>query len=122
MTAPFGIRRSYGGGPATSYHGGVDYSVPEGTPVYVPAPGMVVLAEPLQVRGNAVIVDHGRGVMSAYWHLSEIGVTARQLVHTGDLLGAVGTTGLSTGAHLHWEIRVMGVQVDPLQWVREEIR
>jgi murein DD-endopeptidase MepM/ murein hydrolase activator NlpD len=121
ITAPFGIRRSYGGGPASSYHGGLDYSVPEGTPVYCPAPGTVVLAEALQVRGGAVIVDHGRGVMSAYWHLSEIKVAVGQRVERGSVLGAVGTTGLSTGAHLHWELRVMGIQVDPLQWVREHI-
>jgi murein DD-endopeptidase MepM/ murein hydrolase activator NlpD len=121
ITAPFGIRRSYSGGPASSYHGGVDYAVPEGTPIYCPAPGTVVLAEALQVRGGAVIVDHGRGVMSAYWHLSEIKVAVGQRVERGDVLGEVGTTGLSTGAHLHWELRVMGIQVDPLQWVREHI-
>jgi murein DD-endopeptidase MepM/ murein hydrolase activator NlpD len=122
LTAPFGIRRSYGGGPARSYHGGIDYSVPEGTTVYCPAPGTVVLAEALQVRGNAVIVDHGRGVMTGYWHLSEVKVAIGRRVERGDVLGTVGTTGLSTGAHLHWELRVMGIQVDPLQWVREHIQ
>lgn len=121
VTASFGTRRSYGGGPATSYHAGVDYSATEGTPVLCPAPGRVVLAETLQVRGNAVIVDHGRGVMTGYWHLSEIDVAVGRQVRTGDVLGKVGNTGLSTGAHLHWELRVMGIPVDPLQWVREEI-
>jgi murein DD-endopeptidase MepM/ murein hydrolase activator NlpD len=80
-----------------------------------------VLAEPLQIRGNAVIVDHGRGVMTGYWHLSQIDVTVGQHLDRGDLLGHVGNTGLSTGAHLHWELRVLGVQVDPLQWVRDYI-
>ncbi|MBN1642578.1 MAG: LysM peptidoglycan-binding domain-containing M23 family metallopeptidase [Anaerolineae bacterium] len=122
ITSAFGMRRSYDGGPATSYHGGVDYDAAEGTPVLCTAPGRVVLAEPLQVRGNAVIVDHGRGVMTGFWHLSEIGVEVGQSVSTGDVLGRVGNTGLSTGAHLHWEMRVMGVQVDPLQWVRESIQ
>jgi murein DD-endopeptidase MepM/ murein hydrolase activator NlpD len=122
VTSPFGIRRSYGGGPASSYHAGLDLDVPAGTPVYCPAPGRVVLAEALQVRGNAVIVDHGRGVMSGYWHLSQIGVSVGQQVEAGELLGWVGNTGLSTGAHLHWEMHVMGIRVDPLQWVREEIR
>lgn len=121
VTANFGTRRSYGGGPATSYHGGVDYSATEGTPVLCPAPGRVVLAETLQVRGNAVIVDHGRGVMTGYWHLSEIDVAVGRQVRTGDVLGKVGNTGLSTGAHLHWELRVMGIPVDPLQWVRDKI-
>ena len=122
VTALFGTRRSYGGGPANSYHGGVDYAAAEGTPVYAPAPGRVVLAEPLQVRGHAVIVDHGRGVMTGYWHLSAIEVSVGQTVTMGDILGRVGNTGLSTGAHLHWELRVMGIQVDPQQWVREYIQ
>lgn len=122
ISAPFGIRRSYGGGPPTAYHSGVDYAVPAGTPVYAPAPGRVVLAEALQVRGNAVILDHGRGVMSGYWHLEQINVVLGQQVEAGDQLGLVGNTGLSTGAHLHWELRVMGVPVDPLQWTWQDIR
>jgi murein DD-endopeptidase MepM/ murein hydrolase activator NlpD len=122
VSAAFGTRRSYDGGPADSYHSGVDYSAPEGTPVLCPAQGRVVLAEPLAVRGSAVIVDHGRGVMSCYWHLSRIDVTVGQEVQPGDVLGLVGNTGLSTGAHLHWEMRVMGVQVDPLQWAHESIQ
>ena len=121
ITTFFGTRRSYGG-PVNSYHGGVDYSAPADAPVTCPAPGRVVLAEPLQVRGNAVIVDHGRGVMSGYWHLSQINVVVGQRVETGDVLGLVGSTGLSTGAHLHWELRVMGIQVDPLQWVRAYVQ
>jgi murein DD-endopeptidase MepM/ murein hydrolase activator NlpD len=122
LSAPFGIRRSYNGGPATGYHSGVDYNAGGGEAVYSPARGRVVLAEPLHVRGNAVIVDHGRGVMSGYWHLSQINVTPGQAVEQGELLGLVGSTGLSTGAHLHWEVRVMGVPVDPLQWVGEDIQ
>jgi murein DD-endopeptidase MepM/ murein hydrolase activator NlpD len=122
ITAPFGIRRSYNGGPVTSFHAGIDYDAAEGTPVYCPARGRVVLAAPLQVRGNAVVIDHGRGVMSGYWHLSQIDVTVGQAVEPGDVLGLVGTTGLSTGPHLHWELRVVGIQVDPLQWARETIQ
>ena len=80
------------------------------------------MAEALQVRGMAVIVDHGRGVTSGYWHLSQVNVVEGQMVDPGAVLGLVGNTGLSTGAHLHWEMRVMGIPVDPLQWVREEIR
>jgi len=122
ISAPFGGRRSYNGGPATSYHAGVDYSAGGGELVYCPARGRVVLAEPLHVRGNAVVIDHGRGVMSGYWHLSQINVTVGQAVEQGEVLGLVGSTGLSTGAHLHWEMRVMGVPVDPLQWVGEHIQ
>jgi murein DD-endopeptidase MepM/ murein hydrolase activator NlpD len=122
ISAPFGGRRSYNGGPVVSYHEGVDYSVGAGTPVLCPASGKVVLAEALLVRGNAVVVDHGRGVMSGYWHLAQIDVVEGQTVEPGQVLGRVGSTGLSTGAHLHWEMRVMGIPVDPLQWVSQEIR
>ncbi|MCS6842921.1 MAG: peptidoglycan DD-metalloendopeptidase family protein [Caldilineales bacterium] len=116
-SAPFGQKRSYNGGPVNSFHAGQDFSAPGGTPVTAPARGTVVLAEPLIVRGNAVIVDHGLGVLTGYWHLSEIAVAVGQTVQPGDLIGLVGTTGLSTGNHLHWELRVRGVPVDPMQWL-----
>jgi murein DD-endopeptidase MepM/ murein hydrolase activator NlpD len=87
--------------------------------VTVPTTGVVVLAEPLQVRGNAVIIDHGQGVLTGYWHLSEIFVQPGQVVAPGDLLGLVGNTGLSTGAHLHWEMHIYGMAVDPLQFLAE---
>ncbi len=115
-TSPFGTRRSYNDGPVTSYHAGTDWSAPEGTPIKAPAPGVIALAEPLEVRGGAVIIDHGRGVFSNFWHLSEILAEPGQHVELGDIVGLVGSTGLSTGAHLHWEIRVNGVAVDPMQW------
>ncbi len=121
ISAPFGDRRAYGSDLINGFHSGIDYAAALGTPVFCPAPGRVVLAEPLQVRGNAVIVDHGRGVMSGFWHLSQIQVTVGQDLAAGDLIGLVGNTGLSTGAHLHWEVRVGGVQVNPLQWTSENI-
>jgi murein DD-endopeptidase MepM/ murein hydrolase activator NlpD len=118
-TAPFGQRRSYGGGPVTSYHTGHDYGADAGTPILAPISGTVALAEPLQVRGNVVILDHGLGVYSAFWHLSRIDVQAGQPVGQGEVVGLVGNTGLSTGPHLHWEMRVLGVPVDPIQWTRQ---
>jgi murein DD-endopeptidase MepM/ murein hydrolase activator NlpD len=120
-TSPFGTRRAYGGGPVDSYHAGQDFGAPPGVPVVAPGDGVVVLAEPLQVRGNAVIVDHGRGVFTGYWHLSEIKVAPGQPVTVGDVLGLVGNTGLSTGAHLHWELRIYGIAVDPMQFVEEPL-
>jgi murein DD-endopeptidase MepM/ murein hydrolase activator NlpD len=69
------------------------------------------------VRGNAVMIDHGGGVVTGYWHLQRIAVQPGTLVHAGDVIGEVGTTGLSTGPHLHWEMRIGGVAVDPLQWL-----
>lgn len=115
-SAPYGQRRSYNSGPVSGYHTGQDFAAPEGVPVLAPASGTVVLAEPLTVRGNAVVIDHGAGVFTGYWHLSQIDVQAGQQVEPGDPLGLVGTTGLSTGNHLHWEMRVHGIAVDPLQW------
>jgi murein DD-endopeptidase MepM/ murein hydrolase activator NlpD len=118
ITAPFGDRRSYNGGPFASYHSGIDIGSPAGTPVYAPATATVALAEPLQVRGNAVILDHGWGVFTAFWHLSEIHVAPGDVVTRGQVVGLVGNTGLSTAAHLHWEMRVANTPVDPLEWTR----
>jgi murein DD-endopeptidase MepM/ murein hydrolase activator NlpD len=116
-SAPFGQRRSYNSGPVSGFHAGQDFAAPEGAPVMAPAAGAVVLAEELMVRGNAVLIDHGGGVYSGYWHLVDIAVSAGQQVQSGDLLGHVGTTGLSTGNHLHWELRVNGFAADPMQWL-----
>ncbi len=118
-TAGFGQRRSYAGGPVSSYHSGQDLGADSGAPVYAPAAGTVVLAEALQVRGNAIIIDHGLGVLTGYWHLSEIDVVPGQSVARGEVIGRVGNTGLSTGPHLHWEMQVHSVPVDPLQWTRQ---
>ncbi|MFP4345662.1 MAG: peptidoglycan DD-metalloendopeptidase family protein [Anaerolineales bacterium] len=117
VSSYFGSRRSYGGS-YNSYHSGVDFRAATGTPIRVPAGGTVILAEPLQVRGNAIIVDHGWGLLTGYWHLSQIDVSPGERVHKGDVIGRVGNTGLSTGAHLHWQIWVDGTPVDPLQWVK----
>jgi murein DD-endopeptidase MepM/ murein hydrolase activator NlpD len=120
-TSPFGTRRTYYTGGPVGYHEGQDFGVQEGVPVHAPGAGVVALAEALQVRGNAVILDHGGGVFSGYWHLSEIPVTVGQSVAMGDVIGISGNTGLSTGAHLHWELRIYGVAVDPMQFVTEPL-
>ncbi|HIQ00558.1 MAG TPA: LysM peptidoglycan-binding domain-containing protein [Anaerolineales bacterium] len=117
ISSYFGTRRSYNGGPYNSYHAGVDFDAGMGAPVRAPADGAVVLAEPLTVRGNAVVLDHGWGVLTGYWHLSSIEVAVGQEVQTGGIIGRVGSTGLSTGAHLHWEVWVGGVSVSGLQWL-----
>ena len=121
VSSPFGTRRSYNGKPARSYHEGIDFARLAGTPIYAPAAGRVVLAEALTVRGKGVLIDHGWGVVSGYFHLSHIEVEAGQSIESGDLIGQVGSTGLSTGNHLHWEIRVRSVPVDPRQWTLQTI-
>ena len=118
VTAPFGQRRSYNGGPVASYHAGQDLGADKGVSVLAPITGTVALAEPLKVRGRAVIIDHGLGVFTGFWHLSQIDVAVGQTVRRGEVIGLVGNSGLSTGPHLHWEMRVLGVPVDPFQWTR----
>jgi len=119
ISSYFGTHRAYSNGPYTSYHSGIDFRAPTGTPVYAPAGGTVVLTEPLVIRGNAVIIDHGWGVLTGYWHLSVSAVQVGQQVKRGDLIGKVGNTGLSTGAHLHWEVWTGGNSVNGLQWLDE---
>jgi murein DD-endopeptidase MepM/ murein hydrolase activator NlpD len=81
---------------------------------------VVVFAGALEVRGNATIIDHGWGVYSGYWHQSEVFVQVGDWVEPGQVIGAIGNTGRSTGAHLHWEIWAGGISVDGLQWLENE--
>ena len=117
ISSYFGTRRSYNGSPYTRYHSGVDFNVGRGTLVRAPADGVVLMAEPLVVRGNVVILDHGQGVLTGYWHLSAFEVSPGDVVEAGDVIARVGNTGLSTGSHLHWEMWVGGVSVNALQWI-----
>jgi murein DD-endopeptidase MepM/ murein hydrolase activator NlpD len=121
ITSYFGTRRSYNNGEGVSFHGGTDFGGQVGMPVYAPAAGTVVLAETLTIRGKAVLIDHGVGLFSGYWHLNEIAVTSGQEIQPGDLIGYVGSTGLVTGPHLHWEMRLHGTAVNPLQWIQQTI-
>jgi murein DD-endopeptidase MepM/ murein hydrolase activator NlpD len=121
VTSPFGGRRSYNEGPVSGFHAGLDLGGASGTPIYAPAAGRVVLAEKLIVRGNAVILDHGLGVFTGYWHQSQSVVQVGQMVQRGDIIGYVGDTGLVSGPHLHWEMRVGGIAVDPMQWTQMAI-
>ncbi len=120
-TSPFGTRRAYSVADIGNFHAGQDFGAPEGVLVTAPAAGTVAFAERVTVRGNAVILDHGRGIFTGYWHLSEIKVQVGQQLAAGDVIGIVGNTGLSTGAHLHWEMRVNGVAVDPTQFLDEPV-
>ena len=112
----YGARRSYNGGPYSTYHEGLDYAAYRGTKVYAPADGVVILAETLYVRGGAVILDHGWGVYTGFYHMDTVDVEVGSVVRKGEQVGTVGTTGLSTGPHLHWDLLVNGIWVDPAAW------
>lgn len=116
----FGSIRGYNDSAFIYTHGGMDFIVcASNLNIYAVAPGTVVLAEFLEVRGNAVVIDHGWGVYSGYWHQSELMVKVGDQVEAGQIIGQVGTTGRSNGAHLHLEMIVGGVQVEPLDWLTQ---
>ncbi|MCL1991373.1 MAG: M23 family metallopeptidase, partial [Spirochaetes bacterium] len=115
-TSIFGSRRVFmhsDGRSDTSIHAGVDFGVPTGTHVYASAPGRVMLARSRIVTGMSVIIEHLPGVYSLYYHLSQIDVAEGDIIEAGTLLGLSGATGLATGPHLHWEVRVSGENTDP---------
>ncbi len=122
-TSSFGTRRTYTASDRSltldGFHTGLDFCGGSGLPIVAPAAGIVVFAGSLEVRGNATIINHGWGVYSGFWHQSEILVQVGQHVEAGETIGKVGGTGRVTGAHLHWEIWVNGVQVNPLTWLDE---
>lgn len=121
FTSHYGTRRTYkviGSDSETpGFHTGLDFCGGEGLQIFAPAPGVVVFAAPLTVRGNATIIDHGWGVYSGFWHQSQILVNVGETVQQGQVIGVVGGTGRVTGAHLHWDLWVNGIQVNPLNWL-----
>jgi murein DD-endopeptidase MepM/ murein hydrolase activator NlpD len=119
-TSFFGNRRSYNGSAYDYFHSGLDFCGRVGTELYAPAIGEVVFTDFLVVRGGVVVIDHGWGVYSAYDHLSEILAEPGDLVQPGQTIGLGGETGRTTGPHLHWEVWVGGVQIDPADWLKNE--
>jgi hypothetical protein len=116
VNSEFGRRRSPWGGSAEQ-HSGLDISTPPGTPVMCPAPGRVLLAGGGGDYGRHVVIEHGNGVRSVYGHMSRVDVKAGQHVEEGQLLGLTGSTGRSTGPHLHYELRVAGKPVNPRKFL-----
>ena len=119
ITSGFGVLRSYNSLPPTEFHSGLDFAGDNGDPVLAPNAGVIAWVGQTQRRGNGIIIDHGDGIYSGYYHLSEVFVAPATVVQTGDFIGRIGATGLATGPHLHWEIVVHSVPVDPVQWIRE---
>ncbi len=116
ITSPFGPRTHPISGDSR-IHTGVDIGASSGTPIKAAGDGVVVMAGSNGGYGNWTLVDHGDGTATGYAHQSSIGVRIGQHVSTGEVIGQVGSTGASTGPHLHWEVRVNGTPVDPMGWV-----
>lgn len=117
QSARFGGQRILNGVPERPHYGS-DLAAPIGTPVMAPADGFVSFAETgLHYEGALILIDHGQGLVSAYLHLSKVGVTAGQTVRRGELIGAVGKEGRATGPHLCWRMKWRGRNLDPMQMV-----
>jgi murein DD-endopeptidase MepM/ murein hydrolase activator NlpD len=121
IITPFGTIRSYNGGPVVGNHQGVDIAAPTGRPVLAPGRGRVYKIEQVRLRGNMVILDHGLGVYTTYAHLSAVDVKVGDMVERGQAFAKVGSTGLSTGPHLHWEMWVGGANVSAIEWTERDI-
>ncbi len=116
ITSEFGPRKAPTAG-ASSYHRGRDYAAPSGTPIYAAGSGRVVTSSYNSVSGKYIVIDHGNGLATRYQHCSRVFVSVGDTVSKGQNIAAVGTTGVSTGPHLHFEVRVNGTQVDPRKYL-----
>ncbi|HET9096906.1 MAG TPA: M23 family metallopeptidase [Candidatus Baltobacteraceae bacterium] len=116
ITSPFGERKNPMG-PGQDFHPGLDIAADEGTPIAAASAGRVVWAGPDGGYGNLIVVDDGNGVTTRYGHCSQIFARVGEAVSPGQTIGAVGSTGHSTGPHLHFEVRVNDQPVDPAQFL-----
>ncbi|MDR1400071.1 MAG: M23 family metallopeptidase [Treponema sp.] len=125
ITNPFGTGQVFiypnGQHQAPSIHAGIDYGVPTGTLVLACAAGKVVLARPRIITGNTVIIEHYPGVYSLYYHLDSIAISEGSMIEQGLPVGLSGATGFVTGPHLHWELRVGGINTDPDAFVAHPV-
>lgn len=117
VSSTFGLRRFYNG-KAANYHGGLDIAAPRGEPVKAAGTGKVALAGDFFYTGKTVFIDHGLGLITGYFHLDEIVAEEGKTLSKGEVVGKVGSTGRSTGPHLHWSVYVAGLKVDPLSLLK----
>ena len=113
ITTQFGCIRYTNDDPTPSRHGGIDIAAKTGTDVLAANNGRVLFAERIQLTGNTVVIEHGYGLKSFYYHMDSLSVSAGDAVKKGDKIGEVGTTGYSTGPHLHFALAVNNVFVNP---------
>lgn len=118
QSSPFGLQRYFNGEPRNP-HSGLDFTAPTGTPVKSPADGRVLLIGNFYFNGQTIFIDHGQGVITMFCHLSEIAYLPGDTVKRGDVVGKVGSTGRSTGPHLHWNVSLNNARVDPALFLRK---
>ena len=124
ITTDFGCRRIYrynDGSEAKSLHNGWDWAAPTGTPVKAAGRGRIVMAEERIVTGNTVMLELLPGVFVLYYHLDELKCREGDMVEPGQIVGTLGMTGLATGPHLHWELRISRVAVDPMPFLKTNL-
>ncbi len=117
ITSTFGKARTFNG-TFKSYHSGTDFRAKVGTPIKCVNDGVVVLVKDRFYSGGSIIVDHGQGVYTCYYHMSQFDVKEGEKIKKGQVIGLSGVSGRVTGPHLHFSARVGGVQVDPLQFIK----
>lgn len=117
ISSVFGAHRVLNGVKSAG-HSGTDYAAPIGTPVFAPAPGIVRITHPdMFFSGKTILIDHGNGIFSSYSHLNDIRIKEGDFIKRGDEIGTIGTSGRSTGPHLHWTLSWHQTRVDPEQTV-----
>ena len=114
ITSAFGTKRVYNN-ELKSYHGGTDFQAKDNTPIVASNSGIVRISANRFYAGNSIVIDHGQGVYSCYFHLNTMNFKVGDFVNKGEVIGLSGSTGRITGPHLHFTFRINGLQVDPLQ-------
>ena len=113
ISTPYGVLRYVNGSTTPERHGGIDIAAALGTPVLCPADGVIEYAGFLQLSGNTIVLEHGGGLKSYFYHMDSLDVATGDRVTQGSKLGEVGTTGYSTGPHLHYEVKIGRESVSP---------
>lgn len=117
ITSSFGKKRVYNK-TLKSYHSGTDFKAKDNTPIKAVNSGKIVIAKNRFYAGNSIVIDHGNGIFSCYFHLNSMNYKVGDIVKKGDIIGLSGSTGRVTGPHLHFAFRVHGLVVDPLQLIK----
>lgn len=117
ITSSFGKKRVYNGS-IKSYHSGTDFKATMGTPIKASNSGIISISENRFYAGNSIVINHGQGIYSCYFHLSKMNFKVGERVKKGEIIGLSGNTGRVTGPHLHFSFRVHGIQIDPIQIIR----